>query len=44
MKTRPSDEKMSKIADVLDADHDGKLRLDMLQKVRVLQHQSKRNR
>lgn len=36
MKKSPSTEKMQRWADILDADHDGKLKLDTLQKVRPL--------
>lgn len=35
MKTSPDEDKMAAIADCLDADHDGKLRLDVLQKVKL---------
>lgn len=33
MKNCPSDTKMARVAQIFDADHDGKLRLDDLQKV-----------
>ena len=36
MKAQPDEAKMAAIADCLDADHDGKLRLDVLQQVMAI--------